>query len=270
MIKWICAGIGFYFGGLLGAVAGYFIGSFVQGMISGAGDDNYFTDGNRQSYYNGRTTYSGQNSYSGSQYNSRAMFLNCLLEMSAYIIVADGRIMHSEMEMVRAFLRTNFDERTVQACNDRLLAIFESRKQMPEQQWRQQVMASCGRVGRLFPQEQCMQLLAFLAEIAKADGKVDSSEIGAMREVAVALGLPSSLVDQMLSLGGGSVEDAYKVLGISPDATDDEVRRAYRKMALQYHPDRVATLGKDVQEAAKKRFQEINEAKDRIFKERGL
>jgi DnaJ like chaperone protein len=74
----------------------------------------------------------------------------------------------------------------------------------------------------------------------------------------------------MLSLGGQSLDDAYKVLGLTKDATDDEVRKAYRKLALQYHPDRVATLGDDVKEAAKKKFQELNDAKDRIYKARNL
>ena len=74
----------------------------------------------------------------------------------------------------------------------------------------------------------------------------------------------------MLSLGGQSLDDAYKVLGLTKDATDDEVRKAYRKLALQYHPDRVATLGDDVKEAAKKKFQELNDAKDKIYKARNL
>ncbi|MDY2805017.1 MAG: DnaJ domain-containing protein, partial [Prevotella sp.] len=48
------------------------------------------------------------------------------------------------------------------------------------------------------------------------------------------------------------------------------VRRAYRDLVRKNHPDRVATLGDDVREAAKKKMQEINEAKERIYKERGM
>ena len=74
----------------------------------------------------------------------------------------------------------------------------------------------------------------------------------------------------MLHLEGDTLDDAYKVLGVSPQATDDEVKRAYRKLALQHHPDRVAKLGDDVRRAAEKKFQEINAAKERIWKARGL
>ena len=79
----------------------------------------------------------------------------------------------------------------------------------------------------------------------------------------------------MLNMESGAradsnIEDAYKVLGIPPTATDDEVKAAYRKMALKHHPDRVATLGEDIRKAAEKKFQDINDAKERIFKARGL
>lgn len=67
-----------------------------------------------------------------------------------------------------------------------------------------------------------------------------------------------------------SIEEAYKVLGISPSATDDEVKAAYRQMALKHHPDRVSTLGDDIRKAAEKKFQEINDAKERIYKIRGF
>ena len=96
------------------------------------------------------------------------------------------------------------------------------------------------------------------------------TEIQELRTVAVWLSLDGGLIDQMLCLGGTTLDDAYKALGISPDATDDEVRKAYRRMALKHHPDRVATLGDDVKESAKRKFQEINEAKEKIFKARNM
>ena len=73
----------------------------------------------------------------------------------------------------------------------------------------------------------------------------------------------------MLNLGGSSLNEAYKVLEIEPTATNDEVRAAYRRLALKHHPDRVATLGEDIKKAAEEKFQSINNAKEQIYKARG-
>ena len=84
------------------------------------------------------------------------------------------------------------------------------------------------------------------------------------------VGMQPGDVDSMLNLKSDSLEDAYKVIGVSPSASDEELRKAYRRLALEHHPDRVAALGDDVRKAAEKKFQEINAAKDRIWKARGL
>lgn len=88
--------------------------------------------------------------------------------------------------------------------------------------------------------------------------------------MALAMELSAGEVDSMLNLKGESLADAYKVLEIEPSATDEEVRKAFRKLALKHHPDRVATLGEDVRRAAEEKFQQINNAKERIYKARGM
>ncbi|MCR4922235.1 MAG: DnaJ domain-containing protein [Bacteroidaceae bacterium] len=62
----------------------------------------------------------------------------------------------------------------------------------------------------------------------------------------------------------------YDELGVSPDASDDEVRAAYKRLALLYHPDRAANLGEDVRREAERKLKRINEARARIWKARGM
>ena len=84
------------------------------------------------------------------------------------------------------------------------------------------------------------------------------------------MGLTEQDVESMLNLRGDSLEEAYKVLEVSPDATDEEVRAAYRRLAVAHHPDKVANLGEDIRKAATEKFQRINAAKDKIYKARGM
>ena len=66
------------------------------------------------------------------------------------------------------------------------------------------------------------------------------------------------------------MRDPYQVLGVPSTATDEEVRAAYRRMAVKHHPDKVASLGEDIRKAANEKFQKINEAKEWIYQSRGL
>jgi DnaJ like chaperone protein len=178
--------------------------------------------------------------------------------------------MHSEMELVRQWLQQNFGQAARQQGDQILRQLFEEAKQMGDQAYRQKIREGCQQIYMNTDYSQRLQLLSFLVMIAQADGHVDATEITALKEVAGWMRVPESEVLSMLNLEKDDLESAYKVLGVSPSATDDELRRAYRRLALEHHPDRVAALGDDVRRAAEKKFQEINAAKERIWKARGL
>ena len=280
--SWIGGTLGTMLGsGILGTLAGFCLGSIIDEVMDSRADSNNYNANNQDHYSQGngykQYQYGGQNGSSNAHSNEeqRNSFLFSMLVLSSYIIKADNKIMHSEMEFVRQFLRQNFGEQAVNQGQEILLKLFEIQKKQGIQVFRNTIHQSCTEIKHYMDVSQRLQLLNYLVIIAKVDGYVSPEEIKALKEVARHLGLTAKDVDSMLNMESGAradsnIEDAYKVLGISPTATDDEVKAAYRKMALKHHPDRVATLGEDIRKAAEKKFQDINDAKERIFKARGL
>lgn len=271
--KWIGSALGWILSGgnVLGAIAGYCIGSLLSEATGTAERENGFNG-------NGNTF---RNDYSDTQFNQRPFeedrnsFLFSMLVLSSYIIKADDKIMHSEMNCVRNFLRNNFGEQAVRQGEDILLKLFEMQKQQGATTFKETIRKSCVEISFHMNIGQRLQLLDYLIIIAKVDGTVSPEEVYALKEVATYLGLSAQDVDSMLNMEASSnqqigLNEAHKILGILPNATNDEVKAAYRKMALKHHPDRVSTLGDDIREAAEKKFQEINNAKERIYKARGL
>ena len=256
--KWIAGYLGWIVFGPIGGILGFLLGSFFDSTAQG-GSVNF---GSGDSFGMGEA----QNQSQG----DRNSFLLSMLVMAAYIIKADGKVMHSEMELVRNFLRQNFGDVAAQQGNDILLRLFEEEQKQGRAAFRNTIRKGCEDAARHMDYSGRLQLLNFLVMIAQADGHVDQTEIVALKEVAQWMQLPASEVDSMLHLSGDSLEDAYKVLGVEPTATDEELKKAYRRLALEHHPDRVAKLGDDVRRAAEKKFQEINAAKERIWKARGM
>lgn len=261
--KWIGGILGFMAGGPLGALAGYALGSLLDGNgLFG----NTYEQGQAEAA--GRTAGEATGGYNEGHRNS---FLFSLLVMASYIIRADGKVMHSEMEYVRHFLRHNFGEGAVSQGEHILLNLFEQRKQMDRENpyaFRNTIRDCGAQIAANLSYEERLQLLSFLAEIAKSDGNVCGKEVEALKEVALSMGLSAREAESMLHLRGNSLEEAYQVLEVEPTATNEEIRAAYRRLALKHHPDRVATLGDDVRKAAEEKFQQINNAKERIYKAR--
>ena len=103
--KWIGGALGWIISGnTLGALVGFYIGSLLDIALSN-GEDLPFS-ANKYRVYDEQDHFEDTNSFEG----ERNSFLLSMLVLSSYIIKADGKIMHSEMEYVRQFLRVNFGE----------------------------------------------------------------------------------------------------------------------------------------------------------------
>ena len=128
----------------------------------------------------------------------------------------------------------------------------------------------CGDIKLRTQVEVRIQLMHYLFGIAKADGHVADVEIQILRRIANLLGIPNADFESVKNMFYRDVNSDYTVLGIESSATEDEIKKAYRQMAIRYHPDKVAAMGDEYQKGAQEKFQKIQEAYENIKKQRGI
>ena len=184
-----------------------------------------------------------------------------LLVLSATVIKADGKTLQAELDYVKNFVRRNFGDAAVPEAM-RLLEEFTRRDV--------NIYTVGPQIARYMNYSQRLQLFHYLVQIAMADGHFDKKEKSVLEAIGATVGLSQGDYASVISMFYKETNAAYTVLEISPSATDDEVRTAYRKMAMKNHPDKVATLGPDVQKAAAEKFRQVQEAYETIKKERGI
>lgn len=116
---------------------------------------------------------------------------------------------------------------------------------------------------------QRLQLNHFLVSLGACDG-LEQREIDILESIATYIGLSKGDSDSIFAIFRPNNDSNYRILEIEPTASNDEVKKAYRKMAVKYHPDKVATLGEDVQKAAEEKFKAVSQAYEAICRERGI
>ncbi|NOY96500.1 MAG: DnaJ domain-containing protein [Chlorobi bacterium] len=233
--KWIGGGLGWAFGGPIGAIIGFTIGSMVDGSSHTA------VQGVR------KTTTGG--------------YVMSLLVLVAAVMKADGRVLKSELDYVKKFLVQNFGEDSAHEAIKMLRGLLN--QTIP-------VTDVCLQIQQNMNYSSRLQLVHFLFGIANADGHVDATELDLIKHICLSMGINNSDFESMKAMFVKDTGYAYKILEIEESATDNEVKTAYRRMAIKYHPDKVSYLGDDFQKAAKEKFQKVNEAYEMIKKERGI
>ena len=251
--KWIGGGIGWALGGPLGGILGYFIGAAFDTKEQVGGQAGYSTGfGGQQP---GGAAYSRQQT-------SRGDFMVSLVVLTAAVMKADGKVTQAELNYVKQFFVRQFG---VEAATDGIRMLRDVLKQQIP------VYEVSRQIGQMLNYSSRLQLIDYLFGISNADGSVQANEASVIEVIARNMGISDTDFNSIKSMFVKQDPDsAYKILGISPSATDDEVKKAYRKMAVENHPDKVAYLGEDVQRAAKEKFQKINEAYEAIKKQRGF
>lgn len=263
--KWIFAGLGWSLGGPIGAVLGYVLGKslFDSAESSQAGDWQQVGGGSRRGPYRNTGTQSDLNV--------------ALMVLVAAVMKADGAVKRDELDFVKRFLLKNYGE----SRGNEMLHLLRDilKRDIPIQDVCIQIKYNTDYTTRY-------HMLDFLFGIAAADAHFDKSEEMMLRTIGSHLGINSGDIASMYARYAGygrsysgsahsyssaqSAKDPFKVLGLTREATDDEVKKAYRRLAMKYHPDKVEGMGEEMKKNAEAQFREINEAYEQIKTMRGI
>jgi len=237
--KWIGGGLGWVMGGPIGGLMGFLVGSIVDS-----------------------TTIRTSSSYTSSDMRTTpAAFGVSLLVLIAAVMKADGKVLKSELDYVKQFFVRQFGRDSAAEATMMLRDLLK--QEIP-------VRDVCTQINRNMDYSSRLQLLHLLYNVSLADGTIHQSEIQTIDMIAGYLGISTSDFMSIKNMFVPETDSLYKIVEIDRSATDDEVKKAYRKMAMKYHPDKVSHLGEEFKKTADEKFRKVNEAYSRIKKERNM
>lgn len=244
-IALVGAVIGFIASGIPGAVIGFLLGMYID----------YITKDN-ESQTDNQSNQRQEYAQSGPPQD----FGMALLVLVAAIMNADGVAMKSELDMVKRMLvRTYGEDRAKQM----LLILREMIKQ------RQDVDMVCRQIRNRMVYSQRLELMHILFRISRADDNINAQELQMLQYIAVHLGITTPDFMSLRAMFVVSPDSDFQILDVTPSADEDEVKKAYRKMALRFHPDRLHGLNDAEKNAAQEKFVKVQKAYENIKRKKG-
>ena len=258
-VKFVGAGLGWTVGGPIGAILGFVFGSVVDGI--NYADTKQYEKEQRQKNSN---TKPGD-------------FEVSLLILSAIVIKADGQIDQRELDYVRTHFVSLFGKERA----NNAFKIFNKIIKNDSVSSRR----VCMQIQKHMDHPSRLQLIHYLFGIAASDGYVSPNEVNEIRKIAAYLYIQRpdfEAIQAMFSnynqrseykkanTASFNIDNAYKVLGVSSKSSNEEVKRAYRKMAKKYHPDKIQHLGDTHVKSAEEKFKSIKLAYEQIQTERNF
>lgn len=237
--KILFGGLGWVLGGPIGAIVGYFLAS----------------QGGRGSQGFSRTTSS---SYPRTKPGD---FIVSMLVLLAAVMKADKQLLRSELDYVKKFLSQQFGHNETRE----FMLLF---KDIVKQDY--PLRDVCRQIQRSMDHPSRLELVHVLFGLSKADGHVHPDEVKVIHTIARYLNINDLDFDSIKAMFIKATKSAYKILEIAPAVADAEIKKAYRKMASKYHPDKVTHLGDEFKNLAEEKFKAVNDAYQSIKKERGM
>jgi DnaJ like chaperone protein len=236
--KWLGGGLGFVMGGPIGGLLGFLVGSVIDSTTV------------HTSAYTTRNQGTRQGDFGMS-----------LLVLVAAVMKVDGAVVKSELDYVKQFFVRQFGQESAKQATLMLKDILK--QDIPVRDVCEQIKDNMDYSSRL-------QLLHLLFNVSLADSNIQRAEVELLEKISTYLGVTSVDFLSIKNMFIPETDSSYKILEIDPDATNDEVKKAYRRMAMKYHPDKVSHLGDDFRKTADEKFKKVNEAYEKIKKERSM
>lgn len=236
--------LGWVLGGPIGGILGYAAASLYDNEARTGSHDSYFS-GNVSAY---PKTKPGD-------------FMVSMLVLFASVMKADKQLLKSELDFVKQFLKNQFQTNDVQD----FMVLF---KDILNQEYH--LRDVCRQIQRSMDHPSRLELVHVLFGLSQADGFIHLDEIKVIHTIARYMNVNEN---DFISIQAMFIRDSksdYKILEVNPDATATEIKKAYRKMATKYHPDKVSHLGQELQKLAEEKFKSVNDAYQSIKKQRGM